>query len=186
MNKVELINYSLYLIGETGIESLDEGSKKAKVASGIYPLALYEFLGEYTWYFATKRTTLALVADDNKGEFKYSFYFPSDYIRVVDVDFNENSKFRVEGNLIYYSSDSITLRYVFKQEDLNKFHPKALTALAYNLASKLIYIMFRDSKDIAMFEQKYLIALERAKQFDGGNYIGLDNSSEDGLTWQNI
>jgi len=185
-SKIDIINYAFYLIGETGIESLEEGSKKADIASGLYPLALEDFLGEYKWYFATKRMNLSLENDDNDGDYKYSFYLPDDFIKIVDVNFDENAEYRLERGLLYYGDDEVTLRYVFKQEDINVFHPKARTALAYNLASKIVYPLFRDDRNLAVFEQKYLIALEKAKQFDGGNYIGLDNSTEDGLEWKSM
>ncbi len=187
-SKTEIVSYALILIGETGIESLYEGSKKADIASSLYPLSLDEFLAEYEWSFATKRRNLSLESEDNDGDFPYAFYLPDDYIRIIDIDFDRNAEYRIENGLLYYGGSTATLRYVFRQEDLNKFHPKALVAFAYNLASKMIYPLFRGSQDLAVMEQKYLIALEKAKQFDGGTYIGINNSTEteDMVDWQNM
>lgn len=141
---IDVCNLSLAHLGETpNLSSIDppEGSAHADTLARFYPIARDAVLERKTWSFALKRVVLAEVTS-NSDAWAYKYALPADCIRplaiLVEGTSDENGAseaFDLEGGYIYTNAPEATLRYIFRQTDLTKWTPHAITTLSWLLAS---------------------------------------------------
>lgn len=84
--KLDIINLALMRIGESPIQSIEEGSTPANSAKTLYDISRRAVLRDFDWAFAMKTTSLPLLVteeDDEPGV--YVCLIPSDCLRVVQV-----------------------------------------------------------------------------------------------------
>lgn len=96
-NAVDICNLALNRIGKKAAVSNispPDGSDEALSCSRMYPLALGTILDAHNWSFATKRKTLAKLADVDAAPWAYAYALPNGCRRVIDIqetpDENEN------------------------------------------------------------------------------------------------
>lgn len=87
---VTICNLALSRIGESAsISSIDppDGSASADACARFYPMALATCLESHDWSFATRRVSLAELADSmvEKGTWKHAYAVPASCRRVIDV-----------------------------------------------------------------------------------------------------
>lgn len=141
---IDVCNLALAHLGETpNLSSIDppEGSAHAETLARFYPIARDAVLERKNWSFALKRVTLAEVTNDSDA-WAYKYALPADIIRSLAVlvdgvsDENGDSEaFDLEGAFIYTNAPEAVLRYVYRQTDLTKWTPHAVTALSWLLAA---------------------------------------------------
>jgi len=86
VGKLDIVNLALMRIGESPIQSMDEGSTPARSATMLYDISRRAVLRDYDWSFAMKIELLPTVKSDEPGEkFAYSCVVPSDCLRVVEI-----------------------------------------------------------------------------------------------------
>lgn len=137
--RVEIINIALARLGESPIQSLEEGSVSANMAKLLYDSERRAALRDYPWNFALKQAALACV-DTNAAEFHKAFALPADCLRAVCLrgnDRKEPLQFTLREGLIYANAEHVTLEYVSDVTDPARFDPKFAEALSYKLASAL-------------------------------------------------
>ena len=84
---VDICNQSLSHLGDSAtVASIDppEGSAQAEHCARFYPMALNALLEMHQWAFATKRTTLAAVANPS-STWAYCYALPSNVINLISV-----------------------------------------------------------------------------------------------------
>jgi len=139
MTKEEIINLALIRIGESPIQSLDEGSTAARTADLLYDASRRAILRDFDWSFAEKSVLLAPVDTD---EAPAVFAVPADCLRVqriVDKSKPSHAKewFRVQGDKLYTYARTPLCFYVRDEEDAGIFDAKFTEALTYRLAGEL-------------------------------------------------
>lgn len=80
---VDICNLALAHLGDdANIASIDppEATPQAAHCARFYPIALNELLEQHAWSFATKRVTLALLADTPPPTWLYVYALPSDHL----------------------------------------------------------------------------------------------------------
>jgi hypothetical protein len=136
--RVEIINIALARLGESPIQSLDEGSSSANAAKMLYDAERRATLREYPWNFALKQATVAR-CENGAVDFNFAFALPADCLRAVRLWGADKRavRFSVRGEVLYADETGVTLEYVADEEDGNRFDSKFVEAFSYRLASAL-------------------------------------------------
>ena len=133
-SKVNIANLGLTLLGNPPILDLDEDNDRARVMNRFYPDMRREVLGEGEWSFAVKR--VALVATTSPiWWFSTAFALPADCIRVLNIDGSQFDEWQVEGQTIVCFRTSLSIRYIFDNDDPTTYGPGFITSLGHRLAA---------------------------------------------------
>ncbi len=146
--EVEIVNMSLsHLgIGKEIANLTTETSQEASAARRYYGVARDTVLRDFPWPFATKITTLSLVASNPNDEWAYSYRYPSDclYIRrILSGIRNDYRESRVPykiaqdsaGLLIFTDQGTAQVEYTIKAIDPLRYPADFSMALSYMLAA---------------------------------------------------
>ena len=137
--RVEIINIALARLGESPIQTLNEGSAPANAAKLLYDAERRATLREYPWNFALKQATLAR-SEQDAADFRYAYALPGDCLRAVRLRGADKSKavgFSVRGGYLYTDETGVTLEYVADIDDGDRYDSKFIEAFSYRLASAL-------------------------------------------------
>lgn len=147
---VQIVNVALTLLGQSRITSIDDDVKQAREAKAIYDVVRDALLANYNWSFAMTRIALPASATPPIFEFRNSFPFPVDCLRVVFVgDFYvgldmtdyrgaPNKDFMIEGrNILANFPAPLNVRYIKRVVDPTQFHASFVQAFASSLARDL-------------------------------------------------
>lgn len=104
-----------------------------------------DLLRSFDWPFASKVAALGLVANDPTTEWKYSYRYPSDCIkirRIVSGTRNDNRQTRVpykfsndsEGRLIYSDITDACIEYTMLASDTTLYSPDFIFCLSFLIA----------------------------------------------------
>jgi len=151
-SKIGIINMALRRLGEQPIVAIDEGSEPSNVMEDIYDILLDNELRQWSWPFATTTVELAEVSGETPPDWGYVFQLPADYlqiVRLVDVNTSttitewnfqrqqfsvSNIQWKVREGKLYINTSSVTLEYVFRQEDTEKYDAAFTLAWSRRLA----------------------------------------------------
>jgi len=166
---IDMCSNALLLIGEETISSFTQAGHGATVAANLYSDTYTALLAEHPWTFALKEQYLSRLSqapDDDTG-YQYAFQVPTDCIRIWSL--MPNHIYSVVGSLIYSNHPTILCRYVYKvAEALLPAH--MVKAIEYKLASEFSVSITEDFNKAAFYEQKFMMALGKAKSIDSQNY----------------
>lgn len=131
---VEIINIALGRLGESPIQSIEEGSVAANMAKIMYDPARRAALRDYNWNFAMRTERLAMLAVE-AVDFRHAFSLPPDCLRAVRL--SGNLPFVIRGSVLYADADDCILEYVADVSDPTLFDSDFVEALSFKLASDL-------------------------------------------------
>lgn len=132
---VEICNQALLLLREDTINSFDEGTPRAKLAEGFYSSSRDALLRMHPWNFAVKRILLAPDAEAPAWGYSAAFTIPLECLRIIEV--NGITDYKIEGRKILCDSTGLSIKYVFRNEDVNEYDALFIDALAAYLAFKM-------------------------------------------------
>lgn len=135
MTQTEIVNIALGRLGESPVQSLDEGSVPARAAKLVYDVARQAALRDHIWSFALKEAGLARYSDGGSSAFAYSYALPFDCLRPLSVV--SGGDYEVAGQILYSNSESVTLRYIADIKDTALFDSVFTEAFTYKLAADL-------------------------------------------------
>ena len=139
-SSVDIANLALTRIGSNRIESFTEGTNEANVMNTLYDETRRALLRSNTWNFAVKRVKLAQEATDPVYEFDHAYTLPSDWLRVLKVDDNDQAdgtlEYAMANGKIEASVDEMWLRYIADIEDPNAMTSDFREYLAWELAAQ--------------------------------------------------
>lgn len=175
--KVEIVNIALARLGESPIQSFEEGSVPANSARLVYDSARRSTLRDYNWNFAVATAELARYADTQAGDFPFAFALPSDCLRVIRLrlatppgqvrsrtcgDFGRNLSFTLRGGRLLAHEPKVALEYLRDVTDENEFDAKFIEALTYKLASELAMPVKGSAELMASYSNAYQTLINRA------------------------
>lgn len=173
MSTVEIINIALARLGESPIQSLDEGTVPANTAKLFYGPARRATLRDYNWTFALKTNRLAKLAE-LPIDFCYAYALPSDCLRPVRLrsegvpDFLGNGpRFVVREGKLLTNADPANLEYVFDCEDPEKFDDKFIEAMSYKLASDMAMTVKGSAEMTERYSREYQARVTQAAALSG-------------------
>lgn len=174
---VDICNLALSHIGQQPVViSIDppDGSAEADLFGRIYPMARDKLLEMHPWRFATRRATLARLADNElEGHWAYAYALPADALRPLAVlppnstDDLSAVNFTVElastgSPALYTDVEDAVLKYIARVEDTTRYSPLFVSALARLLASYAAGSISRNATMVqaqeTYFAKEYLLA----------------------------
>lgn len=167
-SKVDIFNLALSNIGhKANIADPDEISAEANHCRRFYPIALAGMLEDFEWTFATRRTTLASVANTS-DTWLYAYAVPNmcaatrAILPPESTDDSQCQDFAVESAedgsaIIYTNQPGAVLRYTALVTDTTKFTPKFVTALSFGLSTLLCGPIPKDGGKRKEMEQLFMI-----------------------------
>lgn len=144
----EIANLALSHLGvgkEISNIETDRG-QEAQVCNRFYTICKELVLGDYSWPFATKFQTLALIEEDPNSEWAFSYRYPSDCLffrRVLSGVRNDTRQSRVPyrnaydstGRIIFCDVEDAEAEYTINISDTTFFSPSFVMALSFRLAT---------------------------------------------------
>lgn len=132
---LDIINLALARLGESPIQSAEEGSIPANVAKVMYDPARKAVLRDFLWNFSIRQSKLAKKDEPLVKGLGNAFALPADCIRVVTL--RPQQKFVVRGGYLFAEAEAVTIDYVADVCDPQEFDDSFVEALSYKLASDL-------------------------------------------------
>lgn len=139
-SQVELVNSALIKLGETPIMSLDDAVKSATLAKNRFVPDLRYCLRTHVWNFALERQVISPLETAPPHGWTYRFNFPSDLIRLIDVD-SGDIEYRVERRGIVSNSNTLELLYIREELDPTLYDSMFDEMFACYLAWDLAYAL---------------------------------------------
>lgn len=157
----EIVNIALHHLGVERIASIDEDSKRAKLMKDLYGLTRDEVLRSATWGFAMKRVKLTQLSTPPAFGYTAQFNLPTDYLKIHDIsdydpkrgsgsrhpeDYNNpyHLQYKVENGKILANAETLYLRYIFRQTDVQMYPSDFIECFSRTLASKACYSLTQD------------------------------------------
>lgn len=167
--KVEIVNIALARLGESPIQSFEEGSVPANTARLVYDAARRSTLRDYNWNFALTTATLARL-DEKPDDFHFAFALPADCLRAVRLrrpgvpDFREAASphFVLRGGRLFSREPKALLEYVRDVTNEADFDSKFIEAFSYKLASELAMSVKGSTDLMASYSNAYQALVNRA------------------------
>jgi hypothetical protein len=171
-----IYNRTLTLLGSVSrTTNIDDGQPWTDTLNELWPMAVRELLAAHPWNCAIGRAVLNKGAAPEWGEgFKYQL--PADCLRWLPPAADSEQYFRgVEegGFLIADADDTLKIRYIRLVEDLTRWPPHLVTALAQRLAMDSAEALTQSSSIVEDMRVKYegpdgaSGCLAEAKRMDG-------------------
>lgn len=122
-----------------------EQSQEARACRRFYETAKTAVLRDFNWPFANTSKALALIEENPTTEWKYSYRYPTDALRLLRIFSgvrNDTRQSRIPyrilsdsiGKIIYCDEPQATLEYIRDIDDPTIFAPDFTLALSYRLA----------------------------------------------------
>lgn len=180
---VEIVNIALARLGESPIQSLDEGTVPANMAKIFYDPSRRATLRDFNWNFALKTARLAKLAQA-PVDFRYAYALPSDCIRAVRLrsggipDFEgPGLRFVVQCGEVLSDEDPALLEYIYDCTDPGKFDDKFIEAFSYKLASELAMPIKGSAEMTERYNREYQLRVTQAATLSGNENRDKDNEN---------
>ncbi|MAN64596.1 MAG: hypothetical protein CMI60_21915 [Parvibaculum sp.] len=162
---VSISNRALTLLGAQPITSLADDTKEARACNRMYEQSRNQVLRGHPWNFAVKRVALAADTTAPVYEYTNAFTWPSDCLRVVEVDTTEN--WIIEGRKIVSNAAApLNIVYVSEVEDPTLFDALFAETFALRLAADIAYEITASQTVLSNMETLYTTKLAEARRVD--------------------
>jgi hypothetical protein len=179
VTQTDVVNSALVKLGTDTISDISENNKAANTMRAIYDLSMDEVLRAHPWNFAIKRAVLAPTSDTPDFGYDYEYDLPSDCLRawtlysdtgIDDIDWV------VEGRKILTDEESVSLIYIYRNDDPAAWDACFAEAFSWYLAWKASYALTQSSTVSQLMERGYKASLSEARSMDGmeGKIQGLE------------
>jgi hypothetical protein len=171
-NAVEIVNMALAQLGAERILSLtDTDSENARIANIHYEQTVRAVLRSHQWSCVTKRATLARLSAAPAFQFTYQYQLPSDFLRVAYVNdvnaLGNRDQWKIEGDKILSNDETLSLVYVYYEEDATQYDELLVDALVSKLAAKMAGAITGDPGASQQFVNEYeKLTSARAQRVD--------------------
>ena len=184
--EVDIANLALARVGSEDIMSLtDTDDENARVVNRFYEPTVRECLRSHQWSCATKRATLAQLADAPAFGYDHQYQVPTDFLRAIllnDVNvWDPIDCWALEGDRILTNEDTVNLVYVYYDEDATTYDDLLVNAIVVNLTSKIVGTLTGEPSQAQRFLQEYERALSAAKTVDAQETKSNENHPMQGI-----
>lgn len=169
---LSIVNSALYLVGADEIETFEDPSREAAVASQLYSIAKQNFLQQATWNFSLAMTELAgtaLATTSSEYEFGYTYEYtlPTDMLRLISKASPTND-YTISRNKLYTNDDEVHVLYQYDVGEA-EFPGYATYALQMELCKLFAAALLQDDTQIQIWDSLAKQALSKAKIIDAQN-----------------
>lgn len=118
---VQICSNALTVLGSKSIDSLTEGTGRAKICNAVYDDIKYTLLASYPWRFATRKAKLSRDATAPINEWRYSFILPTDRVENGAIAAFQSSAvseppfqdFEIFENRLYANVEEVWIDYTY-------------------------------------------------------------------------
>ena len=175
MDAVGICNMALGWLGANLLQALNAeapSSTAEELCARLYPEAVRSTLEAKAWTFATERLSLAPAEATGLAEFPSRYPLPATVVRVLSCDAGGGAnevEWRREGGYVLTDTSPTTLgaKVILLVEDVAKFSPGFVRAVAARLAADLALPLTENARLEQAMEAKYLRELAEAARLDG-------------------
>jgi hypothetical protein len=169
LTKTQLANLALTKLGPGGgfITDFDsDTSVQAQCARRTFDAVRMEVNEVHHWRFARKRAALAAAPEAPAWGFASQFPLPEDFLRILSVE-GSNASYEVEGALLLSDeSGPLNIRYLARIDDLSKYSPSFIAALAARWAAEMCPTITKSTSKSEDLWTQYGQALKQARRTD--------------------
>lgn len=183
-SSTDVCNSALVKIGVDTISALSDNTKQAKLCNARYQYIVDELLRSHPWNFAKKRVSLALDPTAPAFYFTQRFRIPSDYVRLLFLDFNENDIWTLEGQYINCFVTNLNMLYIFKNYDTTQWDQLFEEAVAWRLAADISYALVQSATLSKQCWDAYKEVLAQARSMNAQERGSIQQVVAD--DWMNI
>ncbi len=160
---IQICSNALLLIGHTPIDSFNDGTLGAQVASNFYPTTVKSMLTSHRWRFAVKKAVLSKLPAKPLNQWAYIYQLPANYLSAIRVD--PESNYEIFEDKLYSQLSAIQLDYIFRPTEA-LFPVYFEEALEYKLAAKFAFPVTSNRALSETYQAAYLQQLRVAKFTD--------------------
>lgn len=166
--KVSICSNALLLLGAKTINSLDEGSDRASLASNLYDSVRDDMLRSHPWNCAVKRVVLAADVEVPAFDYAAQFTLPSDWLKTISVgDEGYEVDYKHESGKILCDGTALSLRYIFRNEVEATWDAMLVRAMELKMAAEMAYPVTGSASMSDMMHNKLLQHMKQARAVDG-------------------
>ena len=173
---VSISSNALLMLGDNPINSFEEsaspgGLDRARIAQNLWPSTRDAVLRSHPWNCAVKRVTLSPEATSPNftHDFAYQFILPADWLRNVEINSvnADQVDYRVEGKRLLLNSQTLYLRYIYKNTDVSTWDPMLVECCEFAMAAKMAYPITKSAAVRKEMQDTLLFYMKRARAVDG-------------------
>lgn len=167
---VEICNTALIELGAEPISSLSETSPQAVACNAVWDQARRAVLRVHPWNFALKTEELAqLATNTRKYRYTYAYQLPSNNIRLLTVDANQD--YKLEANVIYTNSSTCKIKYVYDNISTASWDSLFVDLMSAKVQAKIAMAITRDRATAEYAQAVYQQRLMSAQAVDASEDI---------------
>lgn len=165
---VQIASNALLLLGDRPINSFDEDSDRALIASNLWDNARQAVLRAHPWNCATKRVALAPDALAPDFDWAYQFSLPGLCLRVLFVGQRDApDDYKIEGRKILADVNPLYLEYLFDNTDVASWDASLVQAMEAYMAARMAYPLTKSNTTREAMFAEYEALLKLARAVDG-------------------
>ena len=165
---VQICSNALLLLGDKPINSFDEDSDRALIASNLWDNARQAVLRSHPWNCATKRVALALDTVVPAYDWAYQFTLPGDCLRVLFVgQSGAADDYKLEGRIILSDENPLYLEYIYNNEDVASWDALLVEAMQRYMTFAMAYPITKSNTTRESAFEEYKLLIKQARAVDG-------------------
>ena len=174
---VSICANALRKLGDEGITSLTDTSKRAILCNSLYAETRDAVLRAYPWNFAISRQALSLLSASPAFEYVNQFTLPtSPYcLRALSM-YGSTNPWKIEGRRLLTDDSTVNLVYIARITDTAEFDPLFVQAFQARLSAEMAYAITGNNTLRGEFIAEYEMKLREARALDAQE--GLADSFE--------
>lgn len=161
---IEICNQALLLLGDDSINDFAESGVSAKLAKAFYAPSRDAVLRMHPWNFAVKRILIAPDAAAPAWGYSSAFTLPGDCLRILEV--YGITDYKIEGRKILCDTSGLSVKYIFRNEDVTQYDSLFVDALSAYLAFKMAYPRTKNNEVKKFMFDTFKSILPMAKNID--------------------
>jgi len=166
--QVSICSNALLMLGAQTINSLDEESDRARLASNLYDGLRNDLLRSHPWNCAVKRVLLAPDVEVPAFDYTAQFTLPSDWLKTLSVGIEGYEvDYKHEGGKILCGGTSLALRYIFRNEVEATWDSMMVRAMELRMAAEMAYPITGSASMADMMHNKLQQHMQQARAVDG-------------------
>lgn len=168
---VDIYNKALGHVGAKRVMSVEDNNNRRQICDDMYEFALRSTLEAREWTFASLRANL--LPDPSitpPWGYNYGYHQPNLCLRVTELRYGRRTQdiaWEVEGDFIYSTTPTISIKYNTLVENTNKFSPNFVEMLSLKLASDICIPITENRTLRQELLAQYMMLLEEASALDG-------------------
>lgn len=166
--RVSICSNALLLLGAKTINSLDEGTDRASLASNLYDSVRDSLLRSHPWNCAVKRVILAPDTETPAFDYTAQFTLPGDWLKTISVGPDGYEvDYKHESGKILANGTSLALRYISRNDNESTWDSMLVHAMELKMAAEMAYPITGSASMADLMNGKLLQHLKAARAVDG-------------------